>query len=362
MSGKRILLFAPVFYSYYLAIADALRKNGAYVDLYTIKYGDIGIVRKKVRVVKKVLLRGRVRYIKGRLDYLKKIEESVFSKFYDIFFVVQLYPYDISFISRLKSLNPSLQTYIFFWDPIVGHSLTHTVSCFDNIFCFSRKDVEILKMYLEFKDKHICYLPNFYLLDDSFTSQQTTYDIAFIGTVNADTLDRYAFLQKINEWCRASHLNACLYLRRDSTPFSIFHKLILLRSKETREQLRLYLRYKNAPWVHTDKLSIDEVKQIECSSKCLLDITHLNHQGYTLNVLSAIGKGKKLITTNHRISQEPFYHPNNISIVDACNPVFDRDFFDRPIVPIDISCLEIHNWLSMIFDPNYYADNIDKVS
>jgi len=65
----------------------------------------------------------------------------------------------------------------------------------------------------------------------------------------------------------------------------------------------------------------------------------------TINCITALATGKKLITTNKRIAEEPFYHPNNIYIIDAEKPVLDIEFFHSEIENIDLSHLRLDNWL-----------------
>ena len=70
----------------------------------------------------------------------------------------------------------------------------------------------------------------------------------------------------------------------------------------------------------------------------------------TLNAVSAIVSGKKLITTNSKIADELFYHPNNILIIDENNPYIDPDFIKSEIVPINMDELEVGNWLKHIIN------------
>lgn len=51
------------------------------------------------------------------------------------------------------------------------------------------------------------------------------------------------------------------------------------------------------------------------SSLCFLDILQDKQLGFTLRVLEALFMDKKLITDNLLISDEPFYHPDNIYIL-----------------------------------------------
>ena len=107
-------------------------------------------------------------------------------------------------------------------------------------------------------------------------------------------------------------------------------------------------RYQNEPWLHFDSLSLEDCNKIQSQSKVLLDINHKNRQGMTINAITALAQGQKLITTNVRIKNEAFYNPNMIYIMDEKNPHIDLDFFEKPSEPIDFSELRLDNWLKHI--------------
>ena len=77
----------------------------------------------------------------------------------------------------------------------------------------------------------------------------------------------------------------------------------------------------------------------------LLDINHAHRQGMTINCITALATGKKLITTNQRIKDESFYTPNNIYLLDEENPVLDMAFFDSEVEKMDLTHLRLDNWL-----------------
>ncbi len=71
------------------------------------------------------------------------------------------------------------------------------------------------------------------------------------------------------------------------------------------------------------------------SARVILDVTHLDmHQGFSLRVFEALGAEKKLITTNPRILECDFYHPNNIHLLTDDDDAL-AGFLAKPYVPID---------------------------
>ena len=86
------------------------------------------------------------------------------------------------------------------------------------------------------------------------------------------------------------------------------------------------------------------------NTRIVLDLSHRNRQGMTINAIAAIANGKKLITTNKRIKEEPFYDPSAIYIIDEENPFFDMSFVKQPYTPQDFSFLRMDNWLKHVIN------------
>lgn len=369
--GKRILLFVPSFYGYDTIVKNAFEQAGAIVDCFSMEYSDRNWNKKKLKAVEKYLLKSRAEFINKKKKRLSKIKEFCLSSFYDYFFVIQIYPFDSEFISNLKKINPSIKTFIYLWDSFDTYNLMQEASYFDVIYSFNRKDVESLKSYnFTNAEKIIKYLPNFYIADEGSNSisNDELYDISFVGTVNFDTLERCQFLKRLETWCKDNKLKSYLYLRYHTNYLvthsikSIIRYCVKKSYRKYNNCLYSYLNKKSISFLQKGVLSLKDVGKIEYSSKCILDIAHIKRQGYTINAITAIAKGKKLVTTNAFIEKEPFYHPNNIYIVDVFNPIFDKDFFLTSTYPIDLSCLEVKNWIFMVIDEDYYSLNITKVS
>lgn len=178
------------------------------------------------------------------------------------------------------------------------------------------------------------------------------YDIAFVGSVHKKgTYNRPFILKYINYFCNRNNLRAYLHLVSDG-----------YRDRQPSLIKRLYRgivdgRYnkeiedgKARGYIHSNKLSLDEIDRIYNESKIVLDINHPDRQGMTINCITALGKGKKLITTNRRIKEESFYDSRQIYVLDEHNPLLKIDFFYSDYEPVDISHLSIENWLSHIFN------------
>lgn len=369
--GKRVLLLCPSFYSYGEVIKKAFEHAGASVDYFALSYAVLNSYSVWLNIIKKLLFkeyRHNLEEIKCELETLKHFSQT---NSYDILFVIQVYPFDYSYILELRKKNPKIKTFIYFWDSFEVYNLINVVDYFDVVCSFNWKDVQIIRTYLNNcgNNKHVKYLPIFYIEDKNAKClHDKRYDLSFVGTVNVDTLERCRFIKQMDEWCRVNHVKSFLYLRYlPSLKFTLSIRTVLsycVNKKYRRyvHTLNKYLSDNTVRFMHAQPLSLEQVGEIENSSNCILDIAHMNRQGYTINAITAVAKGKKLITTNVYIKNEPFFQSNNIYVVDVLNPVFDKTFFREPSSRIDISCLEVNNWIFMVLDDDYYRQEIKKVS
>lgn len=371
LTGKRVLLFSPLFYGYSTVVKEAFKHTGAIVDCFEFAYTFLNYRNKWDTTIRRCISKEYRYNFSKNTKYLSNIKHFCLGNSYDILFVIQIYPFDSNFILNLRDNNPSIKTYIYFWDSFEVYNLIHVAENFDVVCSFNWKDVQTIKAHLNNceKNKLVKYLPNFYISDENTKKTNNgCYDIAFIGTVNIDTLERCQFIKQVDGWCRTNDIKSFLYLRYlPSLKFRLSVKNILRycidgRYRKYVNGLNKILSDDTVSFMNVKPLSLEQVSKIENSSNCILDIAHINRQGYTINSITAVAKGKKLITTNTYIKNEPFFNSNNICVVDVFNPLFDKTFFMKPVCSIDISCLEVNNWIFMILNDNYYRKEIKKVS
>ncbi len=85
------------------------------------------------------------------------------------------------------------------------------------------------------------------------------------------------------------------------------------------------------------------------AGRCIAEILQTGQSGMTIRTLEALFFKKKLITNNHEITKEPFYHPNNIYIIGKDEErITLAEFINTPItdVPEDVLRLyQIEHWI-----------------
>ncbi|MDY6367318.1 MAG: hypothetical protein SPL13_02225 [Clostridia bacterium] len=74
------------------------------------------------------------------------------------------------------------------------------------------------------------------------------------------------------------------------------------------------------------KLPYGETLEIVAKSKAILEILQEGSKGYTFRTCEAVTMGKKLLTDNRSVKEEPFYTPENVCVFDNANEI-TADFF-----------------------------------
>lgn len=339
IQGKQILLICQDFYGYDVAIRDTLYTLGAkHVVLYNAIY-----FRSSFRESQS--LKTLFFYLQdphSRTRWTEKLISDIDQDEFDILFCVALTPFKKYFIDYLRKKNPRLKAFLFLWDTLqAGQSgFLDYFEKFDFVYSFDRDDCA--KYGFE-------YYPDFYI-EPKHSSVECQYDLSFIGTMypRSETMDRAQLLYQVNRFCDIHHLNPFLYLRyynagdRKSSFEKWAFNLVYSRYLKTVD------KYKPYGFMQEKKLPLSKVNDIQHASRVLLDINHINRQGMTINCITALATGKKLITTNTRIKDEPYYNQNNIYIINKDNPVLDIHFFDSEAKKIDMTHLRLDNWLTFI--------------
>lgn len=337
ITGKNILLLCERFYGYDIAIRDELYKLGAnYVFLKNARFFNGSFREPKNFRIQYLLLNPF-----ERRCWTKKFIEEISDQHFDLFICIENACFIKSFMSYLQRKNPKIKTILFLWDTYKtqqGKFKDYRL-LFDKVYSFDRDDA---KLY------GLDYFPDFYIPQEN--QNEYLYDLSFVGTANgSSTIHRFELVDYVSQFCKSNNLNAFLYLKTYK-PSSTRNPIKRLKRKlcgKTKLQ-QLCEKYKNERWLHYEPINLDECNKIQSQARVLLDLNHKDRQGMTINCITALAQGQKLITTNKRIKEESFYDPNMIYIMDDKKPYLDLAFWNLPCKPIDLSHLRIDNWLLYI--------------
>lgn len=336
ITGKSILLIADPFYGYWKLIREQLLQLGAKSVYYKEVDFNIWSLRDNFNLHRfsRWLLNPWKR-TKWTNDFVREIENMKF----DTLFVIENMSFKKTFLDELRKRNPNVRMILFLWDTFKTQQPRYMdyLHKFDSVYSFDRDDAS--KYGLR-------YFPDFYIDSKTMPIDQCKYDIAFVGTMNlGPTRFRGELLKKICLICRNLDLKFFFYLRchglaTSNNKFRRFYQRIRNYSylRQVKNLTKLGIAYSHS-------LPIEDYNQVMGNTQVVLDLNYQDRQGLTINAITALANGRKLITTNKRIAEEPFYDSSMIYIIDDVKPTIDPDFFGKPYRPVDVSYLRLDNWL-----------------
>lgn len=235
-------------------------------------------------------------------------------------------------LERLHTMNPGAKFKLYLWDDIKRiENFERVRSYYDVIFSFDSEDVK--------KDERLVFLPLFYTRQFQFRSEGRTgyLDICSAMTDYSDRLDIVRRIAKNNPQIK---LDVCM---------ADGYKLFVQRNLRVREKLwdkdnGIYYRLhgiKKKKWL----------KKIR-ENNCILDIPYSGQNGLTIRTIEALGCGKKLVTTNEKVKDYDFYHPNNIYVMGQ-DCIIDSEFMKSEYVelPQDIyQKYALYTWVGEILE------------
>lgn len=340
ITGKTILLITntrmPVKYQMRDVLLSLGAKEVVLKNLVTVK-GLRG----------KLSLRGVYHYLRNpheRDINTKNLIEEIGDRKINTLLCVENLQFSKWLLDYLREKNPDVKLVMFFWDKVEKHhkGFDDYFPKFDKIYSFDRDDA---------KDYGFEYYPDFYF-GVIQPSEECTYDIAFVGRIrNDETLQRAFLIRQVQAFCDEYKLKPYLRIRPlDKTVGKKNPIKKILQERREKKYWNVVKEYEKYGFIYYDDIPLDEVDDIYNHSKVILDTAYPGRQGMTLNAIVALAKGKKLITCNKRIKEEPFYDPDMIYILDEDNPHFDMEFFNRPNKKVDMSYLRMDNWLKHLIN------------
>ena len=203
---------------------------------------------------------------------------------------------DKNYIQKIK--KHSKKTVAFFNDSASRcPNIKNVYSAFDHCFSFEKKDCYELNMD---------FLTNWIITKPSPKSE-FQYKISNVSSMDY----RFNILDRI-----ASEL----------TNNEINYKFIVLKNKKNYKSRFIE--------IIENKLSLQEINELNHSSEILLDINRDKQEGLSFRIFECLGYEKKIITTNQDVKNYNFYHPENILVIDKEHPKLIQAFFHQKFNPI----------------------------
>ncbi|MEM7665444.1 MAG: hypothetical protein AAF250_06265 [Pseudomonadota bacterium] len=314
---SRILFIGIDYFGYAQQICDALERQGHAVDYRPIE--DRSFASKTA----KKLLPGA--YAKRLADYHERLIHESASTRYDVVLFVQVHHFDREALQRLRATQPQAKFVLYNWDSLTTHDYRPWLAEFDYSATFDPADAAALGIgYLP-----LFAVPRFFEIDHNRPKAQ---DLYFVGAIA--TMDRFAALERLYRFCEANDL---------STRFRLYCTPPI--------RLRLWREGKHLPGVTGKSIGFEGIVDILESSRATFDFANHKQSGYTMRLIENMCAGRKIVTTNRRILDEPFYRDDRFLIFDGHDFSAVPDFLARPVTSeLDVEAFRIDNWARRLIE------------
>ncbi|MEO8764887.1 MAG: hypothetical protein ABI416_11395 [Ginsengibacter sp.] len=322
--NKKILYIGPASFNYDKYLVKKFRDSGAAVTTFDFK--DLHPDNLYFKVINKLNPQNKEAHIKNFYN------QVLSGSSYDYVLVRQGYQLDRAFLPKLRKAYPEAKFISFHWDSIRPQfDYLPIIQYFDTIFSFDIKDCR--------DHPEINYLPLFYLdvyaefkEKNNSSSTEIKSDLLFIGSWR--NMERYELIKRTEDLCRKAGLRFRHYLY-----FSLKNQFQLLKKGIIPKKAR------------AKNLSHEDILKIFATTDTIIDFPSSFQTGLTIRTFETLGAGKKLMTTNKNIVNEPFYNREYIEIIDINNFTLNIDFIkNTPATSMDekIKDYSIGNYINKL--------------
>ncbi|GGK78817.1 hypothetical protein ACD591_08840 [Rufibacter glacialis] len=285
LAGKKVLFISCKFYHYGEAVREKIESCGAEVTFYY----------ERNTTLQHVLV---ANFFPHRLDewqdaHYRKILKETAQQTFDYLIVIRGYKMQGWFVEELKERNPQVQTILYQWDSYKAWDADYRylLPYFDRTLTFDYQDAAQLR---------IPYAPTFHT--DEYAKAKggpPMYDFIFCSNL---TEEKYEFLKRFLEFTsqRGYRVHTHIYVN--------WFKYLKDR-----------FRGKGVEFRHVSfrRLNRWEYFSLFCRSKSVVDFSSTAQTGITMRVIDALGSGKRVLTNNTYVTQEPGFDPRQVVIYNA---------------------------------------------
>ncbi len=297
MMKKKILLIGLRYHTYTEDIMTALRRQGHEVTYHDIQPRDL--LMKTLRVAAPSWYRRRMD--KHHLRIVKATEGQA----YDLVLFIQVHQMALPTFQLLRRQQAQAEFVLYNWDSLSNHDYRSHLAFFDRAYTFDPVDAQSLG---------IRYLPLFCV--PAFLGlakrQQHQRAIYFVG--NIVSIQRYRAIQAFKAYCKEQGITFNSYLA--CTPYVV---TLLLRAGHWPTD------------VSTRAIRHDRFIDMIETSVAVFDFANHKQTGYTMRTMENLCAGKKIVTGNPRIAQEPFYSADRILVFSGHDFSGVKGFLDVPL-------------------------------
>lgn len=284
LNGKNILLIAPKYFDYEIAITDELEMKGAKV--YFIKENlDYGFSLERMI--------GDINTTFN--NYIAKCIDKYRGVSFDYIFCIRINNFTPEIMENLRTRYPKSIIIIYFWDSVKNMKAPLSLVSFgDKVFSFD--PVDCSKYHWNFRP---LFYKNMYkdIANDKKQAQSTSvFMIATLTPLRAQITEHLIEIFEQNKivYDFSLYMNPIIYYKR---------KLFNREYENIKSQKIIFKRIPE---------NLLALKLMQCD--IMLDICHESQTGLTMRAIEAFGAKRRLITNNTDIKNYDFYDKEHIFV------------------------------------------------
>lgn len=314
---KRVLLIGINFYSYIDEIRAAMNRLGYEVDYHPIE--DISFWAKTEKRFSNASYTARLN------RYHARVVRQAADHRYDIVLFIQVHQFSFENLANLKKSQPTARFSLYNWDSISTHDYRPYMAHFNRVATFDPQDAKAFG---------VDYLPLF-AVPAYFNARKdlpADFDIYFVGTIG--TMHRFNALKRLYDFCNAHGIATKFHLKCNAGG-----RVMLWRNRA------------HMPGVTDKSLTFDDIIDLIERSRASFDFANHKQTGYTMRFIENMCAGRKIITENARVLDEPFYRPDRFLVVRDYDFSGVKAFVDLPITSdLDVAEYSVDRWVSNLLE------------
>lgn len=319
-AAGRTLLICPPFFSYHLAIQQALADAGGSAVWRSDRASEHFVYKFAMRVLPHQVAKWSTPHF---LRQLEDIEDGPI----DRVLVVKGEAVSEQVVIAMRKKWRAASLHLYLWDGSENvRNAVEIASLFDSVATFDPEDAR------RFGWRHRPLFARSRRSAPPSTAAMKEYDWAFVGTIHSD---RHRVIDR---------------LRRQNPELRGFvfgfvpGKPLLLARRMTDSSLW------RAPagTVGTTPLAMSEVLAVMARARALIDVEHPKQRGLTMRTIETLLNGTKLVTTNRHVQESDLYHPSRVHVISRSEPRIPAEFLSSPFEPIPTELTEryeLAGWL-----------------
>ena len=304
----KVLFFGINYHTYTRDLIHEMTLLGAQVTFVDIQPRSLAL--KTFRTISGALYNAYVQ------KYLLNAVERLRSTLFDKVIFLQVHQMEMGVLSELRRSQSQAEFTLYNWDAISTHDYLEHTELFDRVLTFDRSDATV---------HNFGYLPLFC----SRQFQEMPRDKELLNSAymvgNIVRLERYHAVEAFREYCIREGILFQHHLK--ISPVVLSHAV-----------------YANI-WprnVSARSISPNAFISMMETSAAAFDFANHSQSGQTMRMMESICAGKKVITNNARVKEEPIYSPDRIHVFTGLDFSGVSEFLQTPISDPDERFRQFH--------------------